>query len=176
MTVPNCGKWLLALGGVLLATGCDVGANGRKIQYMPDMADSPAPKAQKEYLEPPEGSVSMSAIVYPKTVEEAEKVLMTPELIARDPNTPAKGKVLFDTFCIMCHGKDAKGHGTLGPNFPQPPDLTNAVYVQKSDGFFFYRITFGSASTLMPGYGHAISAHERWQIIAHLRNLQKAGH
>lgn len=166
------GNALCALGLLVLA-GCDVGPNGRKIQYMPDMADSPAPKAQKEYLDPPQGSVAMNAIFYPKTVEEAETLVTMPEQIAKDPQLAAKGEQLFDTFCIACHGKDAKGHNALGPNFPPPPDITGEVYQKKGDGFFFYRITFGGA--LMPSYGHAISAYERWQIIAHVRNLQKAG-
>jgi mono/diheme cytochrome c family protein len=166
---------VLAASGLLLlaAAGCDVGPNGRKIQYLPDMADSPAPKAQKEYLDPPEGSVAMNAIFYPKSIQEAEKVLTTPEAIAKDPATPAKGKVLFETFCIPCHGKDAKGHGTLGPNYPPPPDLTQPIEAAHGDGFFFYQITFGGA--IMPAYGYAISANERWMIIAHLREMQKAG-
>jgi mono/diheme cytochrome c family protein len=162
----------LALLFPLLLAGCDVGPNGRKIQYVPDMADSPAPKAQKEYLEPPEGAVAMNAIFYPKTVEEAEKMLTMPDAIAKDPQLAQKGEQLFNTFCIACHGQAADGKNHLGPNFPPPPNLTADVYKQHADGFFFYRITFGGS--LMPAYGHAISAYERWQIIAHVRNLQKA--
>lgn len=174
--IAKLSKFLLPLPALWL-TACDHGPNGRKIQYVPDMADSPAPKAQKEYLDPPAFAVAMNATPYPKTVEEAEQMLKTPDAIAADPKTPEKGKQHYETFCVPCHGKDAKGIGTLGNvGAPQPPDITSATYATKGDGFFFYRITFGSASTLMPGYGHAISTHERWQIVAHLRNLQKAGH
>ena len=161
--------------GVLALVGCDVGANGRKIQYMPDMADSPAPKTQKEYLEPPEGAVPMTANFYPKTVEDAEKMLPMPPEIANDPQAAQKGEVLFNTFCVACHGPGANGKNHLGPNFPQPPDIRSDAYKAHADGFFFYRITFGSASTIMPSYGHAISPFERWQIVAYVRNLQKAG-
>lgn len=178
---PAAALAAMAFGTLALATltalntGCDVGPNGRKVQYMPDMADSPAPKAQKEYLDPPVGAVAMNAMFYPKTVEEAEKVLTTPDAIKNDPDTAKKGKQLFETFCIPCHGIDAHGVGTLNVSTaPHPPDITSDIYAKKGDGFFFYRITFGSASTLMPGYGHAISVHERWQIIAHVRELQKA--
>lgn len=159
---------LLALVGLGLA--CTPDPNARKIQYMPDMADSPATKAQRSYLDPPEGAVAMNTLIYPKTVEEAEKLLQMPPRIKEDQATELAGQELYDTFCSVCHGRDAKGEGTLGPAFPRPPDLTHEVYRNRQDGFFFYRITFGSA--IMPSYGHAISPHERWQIVSHLRKLQ----
>ena len=49
-----------------------------KVQYVPDMADAPTMKPQENYLEPPEGAVSTNAILYPATVEEAEKNLKNP--------------------------------------------------------------------------------------------------
>jgi mono/diheme cytochrome c family protein len=163
---------LATLALTLAAAACTDG-NTRKIQYMPDMADSPANKAQRPYLDPPEGSVAMNAIIYPKTIEESEKVLQMPPRIKEDPSTLTEGKVLFETFCAVCHGPDAHGHNALGPKFPTPPDITGEIYRNHGDGFFFYRITFGSA--IMPSYGHAISANERWEIISYLRTLQKAG-
>lgn len=143
-----------------------------KIQYMPDMADTPVSKAQRSYIDPPEHSVSMSALPYPKTPEESEKLLQMPPGIAQDPATEVAGAKMYETYCRVCHGADAKGQGTLGPNFPVPPDITHESYVARGDGFFFYRITFGSA--IMPSYGHAITPIERWQIIRHLRTLQGA--
>lgn len=166
-------KVALALMAAFALAGCR-GPEGRKIQYVPDMADSPTVKPQKNFLDPPEGSVAMNAILYPKTPEEAEKLLTMPPRIGSDPGTAELGKKHFETFCVVCHGADAKGIHALGDAFPRPPDLTLPMYASKGDGFFFYRITFGSA--VMPSYGHAISPHERWQIIAHLRTLQKAGH
>jgi mono/diheme cytochrome c family protein len=164
----------VALGAAALGlAGCRYDGTGTKMQWAPDMADSPAVKAQKGYLDPPEGAISMSAVQYPKTVEEAEKMLQMPPRIAGDSTLEPKGEELFKTFCAVCHGDDATGqHGYLGDSFPHPPDLTHPAYASKGDGFFFYRITFGSA--IMPSYGHAISIHERWMIIKHLRTLQKA--
>lgn len=142
-----------------------------KLQYMPDMADGPIVKAQREYLDPPVGSVAKNAVLYPKTPEEAETQLNNPF------NSPGKieahkekGKALFNIYCAVCHGQDAKGEGHLVDVFPRPPDLTAEVYKNRKDGFFFHRITFGSA--IMQGYGHSISVSERWDIILHLRTLQ----
>lgn len=154
----------------LSLTACRYDGTGTKMQWAPDMADAPTSKPQKSYLDPPEGAVAMTALFYPPTPELAEQALVMPEWVGKDPAAAEKGQQLYDTFCTICHGADAKG-GPRVHQMIQPPDLTNAVYLNRGDGFFFYRITFGTS--VMPGYGHAISAHERWYIVKHLRKLQK---
>lgn len=146
-----------------------------KLQYVPDMADAPTVKTQRDYLDPPEGSVAMSAPLYPKTVEAAEKLLIMPKELSGSDKALADGKLMFETYCTVCHGADGKGQGTVvGPDLvAPPPDISGDFYAQKGDGFFFYRITFGGA--LMPGYGHATTPSERWTIIRYLRTLQKGG-
>lgn len=157
----------LAFGLALLASGCRYDGTDTKMQWAPDMADSAANKSQRSYIDPPEGSVAMNAIFYPKTAEDSEKLVSMPQGITPDLE---RGKWLFETYCQICHGPDAKG----GKAIPQiaPPNLTDPMYLAKGDGFFFYRITFGTA--VMPGYGHAISADERWHIVKYLRTLQGA--
>ncbi len=162
---------LLSVAAASVLTSCRYDGTGTKMQWAPDMADSPANKAQRSYLDPPVGSVAMNAIFYAKTPEDAEKQFAMPEAIGNDPEALTKGKELFNTFCIPCHGADAKG-GHINPAIV-PPDLTNDVYVKRADGFFFHRITFGT--NIMPGYGYAISAWERWYIVKYLRTLQKKG-
>lgn len=142
-----------------------------KLQYMPDMADAPTVKAQESYIDPPDYSVATTAILYPDTAEESEELLQNPFTRANPDQFMENGKVLYETFCLVCHGPQAKGNGNLTDRFPQPPDLTVDFYKGKKDGFFFHRITFGSA--IMPSLGHATSPHERWQIILYLRNLQQ---
>ncbi len=158
-------KKLATVSLFLLLAGCRYDGTDTKMQWAPDMADSPAPKAQRTYLDPPEGSVAMNAIFYPKTAEDSEKLVSMPQGIKPDLE---KGKVLYETFCQVCHGADGKGGKTI-PAIA-PPDLTDAVYKGKGDGFFFYRVTFGTA--VMPGYGHATQAEERWHIVKYLRTLQ----
>ena len=164
----------LAIAAAAVFSGCRYDGTGTKMQWAPDMADSPKPKPQRTFLDPPVGSVAMNATFYAKDSTEAETTMEMPAWISSDPQVEEKGKVLFDTFCIACHGADAKGKNFLGPKYPTPPDLTHSLYKGRADGFFFHTITFGSASTIMPGYGHAISLHERWMIVKHLRSLQAA--
>lgn len=163
--VAACG---LALGVV----SCRFEGTGTKMQWAPDMADAPTSKPHKSFIDPPEGSVSMDAVFYAKTPEDAETEHVMPAEFVSDAEGKflKRGEILYNTFCIACHGPDAKGQGSLGPNFPQPPDLTHESYQARKDGFFFHRITFGA--NIMPGYGYAISEPERWLIVKYLRTLQ----
>ena len=143
-----------------------------KIQYVPDMADAPTMKPQENYLDPPEHTIAMNRPLYPATAEISESVLQNPT--PDNDATIEQGKKWFNTFCIPCHGADGKGIGSITDVYMPAPNLTEASYKARKDGFFFHRITFG-AQAIMPGYGHATSALERWQIVRYLRVLQKKG-
>ncbi len=154
-----------------LFVGCIPDGNQTKLQYMPDMADSPAVKAQLDYLDPPEGSIATNAIFYAKDSTEAEGLFKNPFL--GRPNEEAdrrKGKDLYLGFCTPCHGTGAKGDGSVTDKYPKPPDLTTLAYQKRQDGFFYHTITKGVRN--MPGYGHSITSDERWRIVLHLRKLQ----
>ncbi len=155
---------------LLLLGACTQDGNQTKLQYMPDMADAPTVKPQLDYLEPPVGAVARDAILYPPTVEEAEKILQNP-LGQVSPESPhfLNGKRLYEIQCTPCHGSSLKGDGSVTDMFPRPPDLTSGAYADRKPGFFFYRITFGSA--IMPGYGHALDPKEIWEITSYVTSL-----
>jgi len=157
------------LAAAALMQACNNDPNQTKLQYVPDMADSASVKPQRDFLAPPEGAVAMNAILYPATIEESATLLKNP--FPASPEIEAKGQVLYDTFCIPCHGADAKGQGSITDLFPPPPDLTLEGSVGRTDGFLFHKITFGGP--IMPAMGHSISAHERWQIVHYVRVLQQ---
>lgn len=101
------------------------------------------------------------------------------ELAAKRPN-PVKmseeslttGRDRYQTFCVPCHGAEAKG-GVTGPvalKFVPPPDLTNAdLQKGRTDGYWHSYIMVGGA--VMPAYGEALSSHEAWSIVNYLRTL-----
>ena len=84
----------------------------------------------------------------------------------------AIGRERYVTFCVPCHGPEAKGGitGLVATKFIPTPDLTNAeLQKQRTDGYWHSYIVVGGA--VMPAYGEALSSHEAWHIVNYLRSV-----
>ncbi len=94
----------------------------------------------------------------------------------RNPLTPTAahlqhGAVLFTIHCAPCHGGGGKGNGPVAfQMLVSPPNLTTAQPAERPDGYLYATIRNGSI--VMPSYGDAMSAHERWEVVLYLRLLQ----
>ena len=110
------------------------------------------------------------SLILPK--EQRELAAKQPNPLKPTPESIALGKERFATFCVPCHGPEAKG-GVTGPvavKFVPPPDLTNAALQGgRTDGYWHSYIMVGGA--VMPAYGEALSSHEAWSIVNYLRTL-----
>jgi mono/diheme cytochrome c family protein len=164
----------LILGAALLPLSLPMSCSKRstKIQYMPDMADSPAVKAHESYIDPPAGSVAKNAVYYPASPAGADAVHKNP--LRKGPITEEilkKGQWGYETYCAVCHGPQGKGNLSLSEKYPLvPPNITGAPYSGYTDGELYYRITFGWAN--MPGYGDKLTDEERWPLVLYVRKLQ----
>lgn len=142
--------------------------------YMPDMAYSPAVKAQEVggMRRPVEGTVPRGFEPYPYDNQ--------PELAGRRLHNPLRrtranilhGKELYEATCIVCHGADGQGRGTVVPKFPQPPTLHSDKVRDWTDGRIFHVITEGQ--NMMGSYATQFDPEERWAIIHYVRVLQRA--
>ena len=161
-------KTLLLLPVLFLAlVGCD--KRTTKLQYAPDMADSATIKSHESILPPPENAVAMDAVFYSATAELAETEMNSP--LEMNNFNLAAGKKHWNTYCALCHGPNGKGNMTLTDAYQaKPPSLVEDVYKKRGDGYFFHKITFGTA--IMPAYGQSTDTIERWQIVQYLRSLQ----
>lgn len=90
------------------------------------------------------------------------------------------GKRLFLHYCSSCHGENADGSGRYFPTQidPQPPDLTNPEYFEKTnENVMFRAIKFGSKalgkSTYSPAYGKTLTDEEIINIIEFLKFSSK---
>ena len=91
-------------------------------------------------------------------------------LVKPTPSSIETGKRLYQIYCALCHGPDAKGGGPVATKFVPPPDLTLDIFRQRTDGFIYATIRDGGA--LMPGQAEALSPRERWDIVNYIRSLQ----
>jgi mono/diheme cytochrome c family protein len=65
----------------------------------------------------------VSWVSVPGGTQETEKKAVQKAPI--QPTSPASGKEMFEQYCAVCHGRDAKGNGPAASDLKTPPaDLT----------------------------------------------------
>lgn len=83
-----------------------------------------------------------------------------------------RGAVVFQAFCTSCHGADGTGNGPVAQRgFPPPPSLLIGKSREMKDGQLFHILTCGQNS--MPNFAAQLPPHRRWDVINHIRSLQK---
>ena len=94
--------------------------------------------------------------------------------LPRDTMTLARGQVVFETYCSVCHGPQGQGNGPIvGPGkFPLGPDLRIPNTVGRSDGYIYAIVKAGRG--LMPSY-RRIPPEDRWAVVHYVRQLQGQG-
>lgn len=134
-----------------------------------DMKDQPSIKPQEAPRRPPAGTVPRDGWERPMTREEMGKTLANP--VPATQQSVENGRHLFEIYCALCHGTDARGMGPVAVKFIPPPDLTLPFFAQKTDGFIYGTIRNGGA--IMPAHGTVLAPKERWDIVNFLRSLQQ---
>ena len=97
-----------------------------------------------------------------------------PNPVAPDEASLARGEVLFNRMCAVCHG--AAGVGAQANIIEKYPllmafNLSGPVVAGYSDGYIYGIMRVGRG--LMPPYGHQISHFDRWNIVNYVRVLQR---
>lgn len=165
---------LLFLTGFSLFSCGPLASEKPTLEFFPNMVDSPSVKAQEQKMNSPvPGTVPVGFEVYPYKVDEGDKAgSELKNSLKFTKENIEKGKELYNTYCLVCHGPSGKGNGTIVPKFPMPPTLHSEKVTTWSDGRIFHVITMGQ--NLMPSYKTQVKPEERWAIILYLRALQRA--
>lgn len=158
------------------------------LEILNDMAVQPKGKTQGQYgwfgdqslvveRHPVPGTIPMGYVPY--TIEGAdeearklaEATLVNPLKSTRE--VLERGRQLYETFCIVCHGERGIGNGKIiGPGlFPAPPSLHTKQAREFKDGRIFHNITRGQNK--MPAYADEIDPVDRWAIVHYVRALQR---
>jgi len=181
-------------------TSCKTDPLSPGVEYMPDMYRSPSVETYSvnpvyddgmASRKPVAGTVgrgysitgeNVSAYVnsapymYPNTPEGYEAAgveVKSPLTITAE--TIEQGRNLYGKFCVVCHGEQGKGDGSIVANgkFPGPPPSYSGPLKDLSEGKMFHTITYGKG--LMGSHASQLSKEERWKVISYVQTLQKLG-
>ena len=173
----------LATSLIFSFTSCDRDNNSPGYVYFPDMTYSRAYESYSEnpnftnnatLREPVEGTVPRGYTPLPYTKDLADREKAGLELVnplESNEVTLARGQVLFERYCLMCHGELGDGQGYLFTSnlYPFPPaSLVNEKVKTIPDGQIFHTITYGFG--VMGAHGSIIPPDDRWKIILYIRN------
>jgi mono/diheme cytochrome c family protein len=176
---------VLLLAGVLFLS-CDRQKNMRGYDYIPDMvysqaydtySQNPNFKDSMTMRVPVDGTVPIGFAPFRYTIDSVSRAKAGNELV--NPFLPteeilARGKLMFTTFCIGCHGALGKGDGQLFSSglYPlKPRDISAKPTARRPDGQIYHTITLGFGS-MMP-HGAQVRPEDRWKLILYIRVLQK---
>jgi mono/diheme cytochrome c family protein len=176
--------FLLLLSAILYS--CDRDRNHPGWDYFPDMFYSTAYETftkNPNFIDgmtmrvPVPGTVPRGFTPFEYTIDPESRIRAGNELV--NPILPtdenlSRGKIVYTTFCIGCHGIGGKGDGHLYTShlYPlKPRSLTVASAAELRDGEIFHSITLGFGS--MGAHGSKIRPDERWKLVLYIRKLQE---
>jgi mono/diheme cytochrome c family protein len=81
-----------------------------------------------------------------------------------------EGKVLFNIYCVSCHGETGQGDGLVGKVFLGVPAYNVGRVKELPGGQIFHTITHGRGR--MMAHGSQVSEEERWKITRYVQVLQ----
>lgn len=181
-------KKLMCLFGLSIAVaGCGPSGNKPNVELIQDMMESPAYKPQEAHPErpnlgamrvPPKGTLPQGAFepYEPGADFTKAKNLVNPLLEEQTGEVMARGKVVYDTYCAVCHASNGGGNGLVYEKSNGQlvvPSLITDRMKGWTDGEIFHLITKGRG--LMGQYASQIpKVEDRWSAINYIRSLQKS--
>jgi mono/diheme cytochrome c family protein len=165
---------------------CNRDRNNPGWDYFPDMfytsaykTNSPNPNFEDGMTMrvPVEGTVSRDFIPFGYTNDPESRIKAGKELVnpfLKSDETLLRGKAIYVTFCIGCHGIEGKGDGQLFTSglYPlKPLSLSGDTAAKLKDGEIFHTITLGIRS--MGAHGSQIRPEDRWKLVLYVRKLQQ---
>lgn len=177
---------ILLFAAVLLFSSCDRNRNHPGYTFFPDMEESQAYETWSEnpYLPggktmvgPVEGTVAIHEHAYNfvKTPEDELKAASLENPVVNEFNEE-HANMLYDRYCLICHGAGGDGQGSLFTNgkYPIPPASFHAERaMDKTDGQLFHNIRAGFG--VMGPHGPMMTVEESWQLVNYIRHLQRQG-
>jgi mono/diheme cytochrome c family protein len=183
--VVNVCLFLAFLGSLGLHEFADRDVTQRGIEFMPEMAYSPAYDSYAPNPNFPDGKTLQ--LPEPGTIPRGhlplhygssfEDVLRAGEELhnpysADDAAAQKRGAFIYANYCQMCHGSEGRGDGPLVKRgIPLPASFLAEKPVPMKDGEMFHVLTYGQRN--MPSHEAQLSREDRWKVILYVRALQQ---
>ncbi|HUM11251.1 MAG TPA: cytochrome c [Myxococcaceae bacterium] len=87
----------------------------------------------------------------------------------------ARGERLYRENCVLCHGENADGRGARSMGLDRKPaNFTDPVWSRpESAARAFEAIARGVPGSAMPPWANALSADDRWALVAFLTSVSE---
>ena len=178
------GAFIILLTVIL--SGCNRDRNNPGWDYFPDMfysiayetfSKNPNFENGMTMRMPVPGTVPRGYVPFNYTIDADSRIKAGNELVnpfLPDNELILKGKEVYNTFCIGCHGIRGEGDGNLYTSglYPvKPRSLLSETAFKLRDGEIFHSVTLGFGS--MGAHGSQILPDDRWKLVLYLRKLQE---
>jgi len=165
---------------------CNRDRNNPGWDYFPDMFYSTAYETNSKnpnfedgltMRTPVPGTIPRDFIPFEYTNDPESRIKAGIELVnpfVATQESLLRGKAVYTTFCIGCHGIAGEGDGRLFTSglYPlKPLSLSGDAATKLKDGEIFHTITLGIRS--MGAHGSQIRPDDRWKLVIYIRKLQE---
>jgi mono/diheme cytochrome c family protein len=157
----------------------------RNVEFLPDMAYSPAYDSYAPNANFPDGKTLQ--VPEPGTIPRGQMplhygtsfmdILRAGEELhnpysSDDTAALKRGAFIYTNYCQMCHGPEGKGDGLMVKRgIPLPTSFLIPQTVQRKDGELFHVLTYGQRN--MSSQAAQLSREDRWKVILYVRSLQQ---
>jgi mono/diheme cytochrome c family protein len=163
------------VAGVAVLLACQPDDVVHKVGWFATMRHQRSIKPYAHPIPPVEGTVPVTGGELPVTRDNADR-LMNPR--TRTAESMNRGKWVYETYCLVCHGEGGRGDGPIslqgGGPFPGIPSLVDATRPHLSDGYLYGMVVDAQrmGRGLMPRYGDKIHGNDRWDVVNYVRSMQ----
>jgi len=165
----------LALAGLVLLGACNPDDVVHKVGWFATMRHQRSIKPYAHPIAQVDGTVPVTGGELPVTRETADRLVNPRTRTAESLN---RGKWVYQTYCLVCHGESGRGDGPVslqgGGPFPGVRSLVTDTLSRKSDGYIYGMILDAAAMGrgLMPRYSDKVRGTDRWDLVNYVRSLQ----
>lgn len=103
------------------------------------------------------------------TIPPSAKTEKNPMASAKD--AVAKGRAIYKSKCLRCHGPTGQGDGPAAVKEKPPANLAKLDPARNQDGVLFYRVWNGRQGTDMAAFKVQLERDDVWRVVEYIKTL-----